>query len=328
MLGMPDHLPPLAALKALDAAARHGSFTRAATELNVTQSAVSHQIRHLEALWGLALFDREARPLALTKNGAALAPVARDFFTRLSATLQSLREEEERGPLRITMLESFALTWLVPRLSDFRERHPEIDVWISTKDELVDFTAEEVDLGIRLGRGVYPGLHSSLLLREHVFPVCSLQLVKRLGLPASPADLARFPLLLRHDDMHTPDWRDWLAAAGVPDLPLEHGTRFPNSNMALQAAIRGQGVALVRSAHVDGGPGGSHEQSGLKAAGLLRLFNVHCPSEAAYYLVCPDGTQDRPRIAAFRAWIEAEAIRSQALYDRKAETAGEPSAIS
>ncbi|MEH6545695.1 MAG: transcriptional regulator GcvA [Sneathiella sp.] len=305
---MPEHLPPLAALRALEAAARLGSFTRAAAELNVTQSAVSHQIRHLEQLWGLELFAREARPLNLTKNGAALAPVARGFFAELSATLESLRVEKMQGSLKISTLESFALTWLVPRLSYFRERHPEIDVWISTTDHLVEFTNDDVDLGIRLGSGVFPGLHSSLLLREYVFPVCSLQLINRLGMPAHPSDLKRFPLLLRHKEMLSPRWDTWLAAAGVPELPLDHGPRFPNSNMALQAAIAGQGVALVRSAHVD---------SGLSAAGLVRLFDVHCPAESAYYLVCPEGAQARPRIAAFRDWIQTEADQSQYQYDRK-----------
>ncbi len=310
MLAMPDHLPPLAALRSLEAAARHGSFTRAAAELNVTQSAISHQIRHLEGLWGLELFARDTRPLALTKSGAALALVARDFFARLSATLESLRVEDTRGALKISTLESFALTWLVPRLSDFREHHPEIDVWISTNDHhLIDFADEDVDLGIRHGRGDYPGMHSSLLLREYVFPVCSMRLVKQLGMPASPADLARFPLLLlSHNEKSTWPWDAWLPVAGVPDLPIDKGPRFPNSNMALQAAIAGQGVALVRSAHVDGG---------LSAAGLVRLFDVHCPADLAYYLVCPEGTQARPRIAAFREWIQAEASRSQQVYDRE-----------
>jgi len=309
---MTVHLPPLAALRALDAAARHGSFTRAAAELNVTQSAISHQIRHLEELWGLELFTRNVRPLSLTRNGAALAPVARDFFAQLSATLESLRDEDARGDLKISTLESFALTWLVPRLNDFRERHPEIDVWISTADHLVDFAVEDVDIGIRLGRGIFPGLHSSLLLREHVFPVCSEQLVKQLGMPTSPAELARYPLLLRHEDLLSPRWDTWLAAAGVPDLPLDQGPRFPNSNMALQAAIAGQGVALVRSAHVDGS---------LSAAGLVRLFDVQYLAESAYYLVCPEGTQARPRIAAFRDWIQTEAARSQLQYDREMKRA-------
>ncbi len=312
---MPDHLAPLAALRALESAARHGSFTRAAAELNVTQSAISHQIRHLEALWGLELFARDARPLVLTKSGEALAPVAREFFAQLSATLESLRVEDARGALKISTLESFTLTWLVPRLSDFSERHPEIDVWISTKDNLVDFAGEDVDLGIRFGHGVYPGLHSSLLLHEYVFPVCSNQLLSRLGMPESPADLARFPLLLIEDEVSSSHWDAWLAAAGVPDLSLDQGSRFPNTHMALQAAIAGQGVALVRSAHVDGG---------LSAAGLLRLFDVHCPANWAYYLVCPEGAQARPRITAFRNWIQAEAARSQQQYDREVDSKLDP----
>ena len=303
---MPQHLPPLAALRALEAAARLGSFTRAAAELHVTQSAISHQIRHLEELWGFDLFTRNTRPLALTRSGAALAPIAGDFFARLSKTLEQLRVEDTRGALKISSLESFTLTWLVPRLNDFRERHPETDVWISTTDHLVDFATEDVDLAIRIGGGDFPGLYSSLLLREHVFPVCSEQLVKRIGMPTQPAELINFPLLLRHDEVKDSGWNAWLTAAGVPDLPLDQGPRFPNSNMALQAAIAGQGVALVRSAHIDGG---------LSTAGLLRLFDVHCPAESAYYLVCPEGAQTRPRIAGFHEWIKAEASRSQQQYD-------------
>ena len=310
---MADHLPPLAALRALEAAARHRSFTRAAAELNVTQSAVSHQIRHLEQLWQMELFHRAARPLAPTAAGEALAPVARDFFERLAGTLASLRDADRRGALRISTLESFALRWLVPRLSGFRAAQPAIDVWISTKDELVDFAAEEVDLAIRLGGGVYPGLDSRPLLREYVFPVCSRRLIERLGRPQAPAELARFPLLLRHYEEQSPRWIDWLAAAGVPDIPLEHGPRFPNSNMALQAAIAGQGVALVRSAHVDGE---------LAASGLVRLFDVFCPSPVAYHLVYPPGSEGRPKIAAFRDWIVAEARRSQERYDREMGVAG------
>lgn len=310
---MRDHLPPLAALRALESAARQGSFTRAAEELNVTQSAISHQIRHLEALWGLELFARDVRPLALTNNGAALAPVAREFFERLSTTLENLRTEDVRGDLKISTLESFALTWLVPRLNDFRERHPEIDVWISTADHFANFAVEDVDLAIRLGTGDFPGLHSSLLLREHVFPVCSAQLVERLGMPSHPTDLVNFPLLLRHDEVVRSGWGAWLVAAGVPDLKLNQGPRFPNSNMALQAAIAGQGVALVRSAHVDGG---------LNAAGLVRLFDVHFPAETAYYLVCPEGSRTRPRVAAFSTWIQTEAARSQQQYDSEMTSTG------
>ncbi len=306
---MPDHLPPIATLRALEAAARHRSFTKAAAELNVTQSAISHQIRHMEALWGMALFARGARPLALTKAGGALAPVVREFLDRLTGTLAALREDDARGALRISMLESFALRWLVPRLGDFRAGHPEIDVWISTKDELVNFATDDVDLGIRLGKGDYSGLQVTFLFREYVFPVCSKVLLERLGVPKEPAELARFPLLLRHFEQQSPSWADWLRMAGVANISLAEGPRFPNSNMALQAAIDGQGVALVRSAHVD---------AELSSAGLVRLFNVHCPSDVAYYLVAPKDSEARAKIAAFRAWIVEQAERAQQNYDRAA----------
>lgn len=306
---MTDHMPPLAALRALDAAARHGSFTRAAEELNVTQSAVSHQIRHLEALWGFELFARGTRPLALTRNGKALAPVARDFFERMSTTLESLRVEDTKGALKISTLESFATTWLVPRLSDFNKHCPDISVWISTSEHIVDFTVDDVDLAVRIGLGDYPDLHSTLLLREYVFPVCSTQLIERLGRPKNPADLVHYPLLLRPDETLKVDWEDWFSVAGVKNVNIKQGPRFQNSHMALQAAIAGQGVALLRSAHVDGG---------LKAAGLTRLFDIRLPADFAYYLVCQKGAEERPRIAAFRQWIEAEAAVSQARYDKEA----------
>lgn len=306
MLIMSRHLPPLAALRALEAAARHRSFTRAAHELNVTQSAISHQIRNLESLWGQKLFERGTRPLTLSKCGAEIVPIARDFFEQLSATIESFSVEDLPGPLKISTLESFALTWLVPRLGDFYDHYPEIDVWISTKDDLIDFAVEDVDLGIRFGKGNYPSLHSRLLFHEYVFPVCSTQLLNRMGAPERPTDLKRFPLLQVVDDAMSSQWEAWISAAGVPDLPLDEGPRFPNTNMALQAAVAGQGVALARSAHVDGG---------LSAAGLTRLFDVVCPATSAYYLVCPDGAQSRPRIAAFLRWIEAEAARSQQRYE-------------
>ena len=132
-------------------------------------------------------------------------------------------------------------------------------------------------------------------------------------MPIHPADLKHFPLLLRHAEVTDSGWAAWLKAAGIPDLPLDQGSRFSNSNMALQAAIAGQGVALVRSAHVDGG---------LNAAGLVRLFDVHFPAETAYYLVCPEGSRTRPRVAAFSTWIQTEAARSQQQYDSEMTSTG------
>ncbi len=298
--------PPFAALRALEAAARHLNFTRAAEELNVTQSAVSHQIRHLEELWGLKLFDRPPRGLALTRNGQALAPMVRQFLDDLGSTLETLQTEVKRSPLRVDMLQSFSVTWLVPRLGRFHDEHPDMDIWISTHDEVIDFASHDVDAAIRLGHGNYPGLSSTLLLREHVFPVCSPGFLKREDAPREPADLLKVPLLLRLGDPAHPNWEDWFQRAGVPVPALVDGSRFPDSNMALQAAMNGQGVALARSAHVG---------DDLKAGRLVRLFDVEYPSSVSYYLVCPNSRADNPRVAAFRAWLLAEAAQAQIEYD-------------
>ena len=163
--------PPIAALRALEAAARHMSYTKAAVELHITQSAVSHQIRHAEELWGLKLFERRGRRILLTQNGQALIPVVRDFINGLTTTLEELKGEDSRDSLRVSLLQSFAFKWLVPRLGNFNQERPGIDVWISTTEELVDFSLDNADMGIRLGHGNWPELHVTPLLKEYVFPV-------------------------------------------------------------------------------------------------------------------------------------------------------------
>lgn len=299
--------PPIATLRALEAAARHLNFTKAAEELCVTQSAVSHQIRHLEDLWDLKLFDRPPRGLVLTRNGQALAPVVRSFFDRLSETLETLKSEVRRDPLRIDMLQSFAVKWLVPRLNELYDEFPDIDVWISTHDELVNFATDNVDMAIRLGEGNYPGLHSTLLLKEYVFPVCSPAFLEKVGLPASPRDILKLPLLLRLGDPAHPNWEDWFAKVGEEGVVVIEGPRFPDTNMALQAAMDGQGIALARSAHVC---------DDLKAGKLIKLFDVDYPSNVFYYLVCPSGLENTPKISSVREWLLAKAALAQAEYDK------------
>jgi LysR family glycine cleavage system transcriptional activator len=309
---MRNRPPPIATLRALEAAARHLNFTKAAEELCVTQSAVSHQIRHLEELWGLKLFDRPARGLVLTRNGQALAPVVRSFFDRLSDTLDTLHTESTRVPLRVDMLQSFAVKWLVPRLGSFYSQHPDIDLWISTHDELIDFAVHEVDAAIRLGNGDYPGLHSTLLLREYVFPVCSPKFLETCEPMSSPKQLLKYHLLLRLGDPAHPNWEDWFQKVGVETrLPIE-GPRFPDTNMALQAAMDGQGIALARSAHV---------YDDLRSGRLVKLFDVDYASTVAYYLVCPAGSEDTPKIATLREWLLTEAAGAQAEYDHLSPSA-------
>ncbi len=304
---MSERLPPISALRALEAAARLLNFTQAAQELNVTQSAISHQVRHLEEIWGLKLFDRRARQLALTRNGQALAPLVGRFLDRMAVTLEALRNESQREPLRVNMLQSFAVKWLTPRLNRFHEAYPDLDVWISTSEDFMSFRKQQVDVAIRLGDGDYPGLHTSFLLREYVFPVCTPEFVERYGRPSTPQELLKYPLLLRMGEPAHPNWEHWFAKIGMAGVVLTEGPRFPDTNMALQAAMAGQGVALARSAHVG---------DDLAAGRLIKLFDTHLRSSVSYYLVCPEGTEDFPKIAAFREWVLAEAERAQSQYDR------------
>ena len=294
----------MSALRALEAAARHLSYTRAAEELFVTQSAISHQIKHMEELWGIQLFERRGRRLILTEAGHALVPVVRDFIRRFTATLEEVLDKDE-GPaaLRVTLLQSFAFKWLVPRLGHFNHEYPDIDVWISTSDELVDFDAETADVGIRLGYGHWTNLYEELLLSEYVFPVCSPHFLNTYGAPEKPADLLDLPLLRRNAVDILQRWRDWFKDAGITVGKMPKGTQFPQTSLAIQAAIDDQGIALARSAHV---------LDDIKAGRLVRLFpQIKSKSYVSYFLVCMPGRENEPQIAAFRGWLKREAEKSE-----------------
>ena len=306
---MSIRFPPIAALRALEAAARHLSYTRAAEELFVTQSAISHQIKHAEELWNLKLFEKRGRHIILTEAGHALVPVIRDFLRRIAATVEDLSEKTE-GPaaLRVTLLQSFAFKWLVHRLGHFNQDYPDIDVWLSTTDNLVDFDAENADVGIRLGYGNWNNLHEEHLLTEYVFPVCSPLFLEAHPLPEAPAELLKLPLLRRSAVDICPRWRDWFRDAGVMVRRMPRGAKFPQTSLAVQAAIDHQGVALARSAHV---------LDDLNAGRLVRLFpEVLSRSSVSYFFVCVPGRENERQIAAFREWLLREAKKSQEEFDR------------
>ena len=296
--------PPISALRALEAAARHLSYTRAAEELFVTQSAISHQIKHIEELWNVKLFERKGRRLVLTESGHALVPVVRDFMRRLTATIEEITDTEENpAALRITLLQSFAFKWLVPRLGHFNHEYPDVNVWISTSDELEDFDSKNADIGIRLGYGNWSNLFEELLLQEYVFPVCSPRFIDEYGLPGKPEDLLELPLLRRNAVDILQRWRDWFKDAGVVVRKMPKGTQFPQTSLALQAAIDDQGVALARSAHV---------LDDIKAGRLVRLFpEVKSKSNLSYFIVCIPGRETEPQIAAFRTWLKKETAISE-----------------
>ncbi len=305
-------LPSMATLRAFEAAARHLSYTRAAEELFVTQSAISHQIKQAEALLEFKLFERHGRGLALTEAGRALAPIVHDFIRSIASTLEDLNERSH-GPaaLRVTLMQSFAFKWLVPRLGHFNQQSPGVDVWISTSDQLVDFDAKNADVGIRLGYGAWGNLYEEQLLNEYLFPVCSPRFLQQHGWPEKPEKLLEWPLLRRGIIDILPKWRDWFKDAGVMLHEMPNGTKFPQTSLAIQAAIDDQGVALGRSALV---------LDDIKAGRLVQLFPEICSrSSTSYYFVCVPGKQNQPRIAAFKAWLLEEAEKSQLEFDRMSQ---------
>ncbi|MFZ0486619.1 MAG: transcriptional regulator GcvA [Arenicellales bacterium] len=301
-------LPPMSGLRALEAVARHLSYTRAAEELNVTQSAVSHQIRHIEELWDLDLFERKGRRLVMTEAGHAVVPIVREFMQRLNSALEELAgaTDDQTGSLRISLLQSFAFKWLVPRLGGFNREHPDINVWISTSEELTDLTREDVDLAIRLGYGHWPGLYVRFLFREYVFPVASPTYLDKKGWPETPKDLLGYPLIQRTSVDICPRWRDWFRDAKVRVRSLPRGTHLPDTSMGVLAAIDGQGIALARSAHV---------MADLEAGRLVKLFEVFSPSPVAYYIVARRGTETQTHASAFIDWLTNEAHIAQRQFD-------------
>jgi LysR family transcriptional regulator, glycine cleavage system transcriptional activator len=290
-------LPSLNGLRAFEAAARHLSFTRAAAELNVTQTAISHQIRRLEAQLGLRLFLRKNRSLRLTREAQDYLPAVRAAFEDLRLATDRMLKGGRDQLLIVSTMASLAAKWLLPRLAAFQEQHPGIEVRISSSSQLVDFRREEVDLAIRYGRGSWPGLSAHWLMAEDIFPVCSPALLKGPKPLRRPQDLVNHTLI--HGSLSREDWQVWLTAAGLPKaLALRPGLSFDLSLMALQAAIDGLGVALGRSAFVEGD---------IAAGRLVVPFEMKLPAEAGYYVVAPEETADTPKIALFRDWLIANA---------------------
>lgn len=286
---MSRRIPPLNSLRAFDAAARHLSFTRAAEELHVTQAAISHQIKGLEEFLGTQLFVRRNRALLLTEEGQNYWPQIREVFETIADATERLMARGAQGALTISVLPTFAVQWLVPRLAEFSRQYPDIDVRLKASDSGVDFMRSDVDVAIYYGKGDYPDLHSVRLFNEYLTPVCAPALLEKLK---QPADLRKQTLL---HDASTEEWQRWLKLAGVDGVKMT-GPIFSHSAMVQQAAIHGQGVALGHNVL---------SQADIQAGRLVRPFNIILPSEYGYDVVCPQPWSDRPKICAFRDWLLA-----------------------
>lgn len=291
---MTARLPSLNGLRAFEAAARHLSFTLAAAELNVTQTAISHQIKRLEQELGTSLFVRQNRTLALTTKGRDYLPGVRAAFNDLRLATDRLLHRDRNHVLTVSTLASLASKWLLPRLSAFQAAHPDIDVRISTSMALVDFNSGDVDAAIRYGRGRWPGLRADWLTADELFPVCSPKLLMGDRPLRTPADLARYTLL-HTNGSHDDDWRLWLTAAGLPaETSRQPALSFDLVFMTLQAAIDGLGVAVGRTTYVEGD---------LASGRLVKPFDISLPADAGFYLVSPLATADTPNLRAFRQWL-------------------------
>ncbi|MBL8593314.1 MAG: transcriptional regulator GcvA [Devosia sp.] len=294
---MSDHLPPLAAIRVFEAASRHRSFTRAAQELGMTQAAVSYQIKLLEERVGAPLFLRRPREVTLTEAGEQLAP-------EVSRAFEILREafvefgEREHGTLIVNTMHTFAAQWLAPRLGIFQLRHPEIAVRLETADRLVDFSREHVDVVVRAGKGVWPGLSAIKLIDVRFTPMLSPALAASIGGVHEPADILKLPLL----DADDPWWILWLDGYGLPHDVLKQ-QKTPSMNMQTFdaiAAMTGQGVTLLTPEYF---------QRELKEGRLIQPFERVFGEGTSFWLAYPEGRRNVPKIKAFRDWVVEEASK-------------------
>jgi len=299
---MARRLPPLNGLRAFEASARYLSFTKAAEELNVTPAAVSQQVKSLEEYFGVQLFKRLTRALMLTDSGQLVLPILREGFDKLAEADRILRSRQDNRILTVSLAPSFGAKWLVPRLDRFRRAYPDYDIRIDATDTRADFRRDNVDIALRYGRGNYPGVVSECLIADTAVPVCSPKLLEQEHPLREPADLRYHTLLhiqWKMENDAAPNWRMWLKAAGLTGIDFDRGPQFSMESMAIQAAIEGQGVALISTALVE---------ADIAARRLIRPFpdDVNQQTNFSYYLVYPEAHLQRPKVAAFRDWVMRE----------------------
>jgi LysR family transcriptional regulator, glycine cleavage system transcriptional activator len=299
---MARRLPPLNALKAFETAARHLSFTKAAEEMYVTQAAISHQIKALEDHLGLKLFMRKNRSLLLTEEGQSYFLDIREIFLQLHESTEKLLARGAKGSLTVSLQPSFAIQWLVPRLNQFSEQHPDIDVRIKAVDLDEGSLTDDVDVAIYYGRGTWRNLHADKLHTEYLLPVCSPLLLNSTKPLAEPTDLQYHNLL--HDGSRRA-WKAWFTTQGFKHFNVNQGPIFSHSSMVLQAAIHGQGVALAHNVLA---------RPDINSGRLIVPFNHVLISKDAYYLVCRESQTELGKITAFRQWMVSMVEAEQAAF--------------
>lgn len=290
---MDRSVPSLNALRTFEAVSRHGSFTRAADELNVTQSAVSRMIKALEAHLGIELFKRSGRQIILTEEGSYYAEKISKAMDLIEIASRELVDTKAgKGTLSIGMLPTFGTRWLLPRINSFLQMHPELTVDIRSSDGDLDFGKERIDVAIRFGFGNWPGARSEPLMSEELQVVCSPRVMD------GPYPLTDFDQLKKHSlIVHStrPDtWKHWLQAVGMTSEDLPRGIRLEHFYMVLQAVKSGIGIGLLPSYFVD---------DDVESGSVIAPFPIRIVSPGGYYLVTPWDKIDLPRVQAFRSWV-------------------------
>lgn len=297
---MSDNLPPLTALRAFDAAARHMSFARAAEELHVTPAALSFQIKSLEEHLGAPVFHRLTRAVELTEAGRALAPGAQEGFERLGAAWRAARRVLDSNTLIVTAGPAFTAKWLAPRIYEFVRAHPEIDLRFTASLRRMNFDRDEVDVAIRFGLGPDPGLYAEPFAEEWVTPVMTPELAAQYPTPESLRDA---PLMFDNsiDFLDPPcDWPTWFRAVGMNFTPT-HGPHFSQADHAVDAAVAGTGIVLGRRAMV---------VKEIAEGRLVAPYRVAIVTKAQFRFLCREGHEQRPQIGELLAWMKAETLKT------------------
>lgn len=293
---MSVRFPHLSALRAFAVAGRHLSFQRAAAELAVTPTAISHQIRRLEEDLGAPLFRRLTRKLELTETGRELLPEVAGAFDRIGAALERIKASGDSGVLTISAITTLCFRWLVPRLPRFQAEHPRIEVRIEASPRLVDFARDDVDVAIRHGLGHWPGLTAIKLMDDRITPLIAPSLLAKGPPLRKPADVLHYPLL-REETLHS-EWENWFRLMGIGAPPPARGTMFNSSQLAVQAAETGLGIAIVNpDFFVDE----------IRSGRLVQPFGDIHPTGKSFFLVFPPAAAARPKVAVLRDWLVAEA---------------------
>lgn len=289
---MNRRFPPLSALQSFEVASRVLSFTRAAEELHVTPAAISHRIKTLEERLGTSLFHRENNKLLLTDRGLAYIPAVREALELIAQATAQVGEEQTSGTLNLSLLPTFAVRWLVPRLADLQRSCLDIDLRLSTTYKLIDFAKENFDAAVRYGQGDWPGLQSTCLFHEELVPVCSPRLLDGPHPMREPGDLTQFTLL--HSETCLENWPTWLNAAGALNVDSDSGLHFDSCLLTLQAAEDGLGITAANREYVS---------RDLAAGRLVAPFSHTVEKELGWYFVCPEALAERPKIVDFRNWL-------------------------